>query len=1031
MPLFSRVGEDIATSVKKSCSPAETAPKRKHVRACIVYTWDTKSSRAFWQSIKMLPLVENEVQVFKALITIHKVCQEGHPSCLEGGYRNIPWIQSLGRGGAAVGGATRYSRLIAEYSAYIVQKMRFHHEHSGFNGTFEYKEYLSLTAVSDPNEGFQNVLDLEDLQDSLDDLGRLVMAAAARNAGNECMTSALVPLVAESYGIYRFIVSMLRAMYASLSSPEALDPLRERFVEQHHRLYNFYADCSGVRYLTTLVSIPKLPYDAPDLTVSENAGESSSDLPRMEESNEPSSNASPSPAASLPSPSASAPTTSAPTASMSAASLSLQPTGAVRFAQQDAAYQREQQALAAQQAQLQQQQAAQAAQWQAAQLQQQQAAQASARDVLALRGQHDQDQLMLQRYDERVAELEKQMSAAAAAAQQEAASKDEHLKDVEQQADYWKNKYEALARLYSQLRREHLDLLGKFKRAQQTAASAKEAVAGRQQLQRDLDAKAGELADLIKQRDRARLEAARQLAAVKHAKQEGENQVTAAQEQVEQAQRDLESARADADKARAQVRNAQEECARAKEEATKAKSEAALAKGGLGDKQLELEAVQQAVDETVGQLAGQQKQQAARLAGQSKRLIAVVDAVLAATARRIQRSDQASRHNDSADIAAAAAYAGSLVETCSNAATDFALQFNGLVADGVESGDVQGVVDGAEKFGSAVCEVVGADDVDDKVTAAPRTKALALLHTMQSDARTGKSADQQIDAIIAANVDLQQALQALAHALEARAAKAGASLAAGSGSVDQQMASASETVAAAAQHAQDLLAQAANSGLSVSELAVHRAILSCAIAVIQAVQSLMKASVAAQREIVERGRAGGSPDTFYRRNSRWTQGLVSAARAVAYSTGGLIRVADKVVGSKDPNGSDESAELIVASREVMAATAQLVAAARVKSDLMSRSEQELETSSQAVRAACQALVERAHAQGGSAPEQQKSVDYSKLTVRENRTAEIEQQVQILKLQDALTAARSRLGEIRRYAYRAETDPNEMKAGGKE
>jgi hypothetical protein len=33
--------------------------------------------------------------------------------------------------------------------------------------------------------------------------------------GNECRIAALVPLVEESYGVYQFLVSMLRAMHQS------------------------------------------------------------------------------------------------------------------------------------------------------------------------------------------------------------------------------------------------------------------------------------------------------------------------------------------------------------------------------------------------------------------------------------------------------------------------------------------------------------------------------------------------------------------------------------------------------------------------------------------------------------------------------------------------------------------------------------------------------------------------------------------------------------------------------------------------
>jgi hypothetical protein len=39
------------------------------------------------------------------------------------------------------------------------------------------------------------------------------------NSNNECKISALVPLVEESYGIFQFITSMLKAMHAGLAPP--------------------------------------------------------------------------------------------------------------------------------------------------------------------------------------------------------------------------------------------------------------------------------------------------------------------------------------------------------------------------------------------------------------------------------------------------------------------------------------------------------------------------------------------------------------------------------------------------------------------------------------------------------------------------------------------------------------------------------------------------------------------------------------------------------------------------------------------
>jgi len=44
---------DLAINIRKATSIDETAPKRKHVRSCIVYTWDHKSSGSFWQGMKV------------------------------------------------------------------------------------------------------------------------------------------------------------------------------------------------------------------------------------------------------------------------------------------------------------------------------------------------------------------------------------------------------------------------------------------------------------------------------------------------------------------------------------------------------------------------------------------------------------------------------------------------------------------------------------------------------------------------------------------------------------------------------------------------------------------------------------------------------------------------------------------------------------------------------------------------------------------------------------------------------------------
>jgi hypothetical protein len=51
------------------------------------------------------------------------------------------------------------------------------------------------------------------LQDQIESFQKLIFTNFRGSANNECRISALVPLVKESFGIYKFITSMLRAMH--------------------------------------------------------------------------------------------------------------------------------------------------------------------------------------------------------------------------------------------------------------------------------------------------------------------------------------------------------------------------------------------------------------------------------------------------------------------------------------------------------------------------------------------------------------------------------------------------------------------------------------------------------------------------------------------------------------------------------------------------------------------------------------------------------------------------------------------------
>lgn len=286
---------------------------------------------------------------------------------------------------------------------------------------------------------------------------------------------------------------------------EALEPLRGRYNSQHYRLVHFYYECSNLRYLTSLITIPKLPQDPPNLLAEDDDRPALPRRPAKEVEREPSPP--PKPRVAEPEPINDFWSTEArrQQEEFEAEQLRLQ---------QQWEEQQRQQLLMQQQAQLdfEEQQRRQAEQQRLAQeqlMQQQYQSHTQGRladlerENLNARAQYERDQLMLQEYDRRVKDLEGQMSQLTSNLNLQNASRDDQIRSLQEQVNTWRAKYEALAKLYSQLRQEHLDLLQTTKSLKLKAASAQEAIDRREKLERELKTKNLELADMIRERDRA------------------------------------------------------------------------------------------------------------------------------------------------------------------------------------------------------------------------------------------------------------------------------------------------------------------------------------------------------------------------------------------------------------------------------------------------------------------------------------------------------------------------------------------------
>ncbi|KAF8934350.1 ANTH domain-containing protein [Dissophora ornata] len=1030
---------ELLLHIKKATSAEESAPKQKHVRACLVYTWDYRTSASVWHGFRSQPLLGDEVQTFKALISVHKIIRDGHPIALKEAQNETGWLDQCARSTSQYDGRG-YSTLIRNYVDFLHSKLRYHNNHPEFNGTFDYKEYISLKGIDDPNEGYETITDLMNLQDQIDQFQKLVFANFRPSSNNECRIAALVPLVEESYAIYKFATSMLRAMHKRTNDPEGLVLLRQRYNGQHYALIKFYYECSNLKYLTSLISVPKLPQDPPNLLGSD----SPSLAPQRKVVKD-------------------TPPPAAPEPDWGAQQREI--------AKQQREYELEQQRLLQQREMEQQQQQMEALrlqqnfedqqrqQMERERLQREQLVREQVqrqaegrlaeleRDVLALRGQYERDQMLINQYDQRVKGLEQEMQLLNMNAQQQLASKDAMIQSIQEQINIWKSKYEALAKLYSQLRQEHLELLTKFKAVQLKANSAQEAVDKMEKMQKEIKDKNLQMADMVRERDRARNELLRwqntqndeiarlkrdlemangrvedlgrskssevgaMVAKFNREKQDLEDLANRRQREIDALARQVEDQKADIE--RMMIENEEEK---------------AVLESGLDETLLELATLREGQDENSSVL---QERLDIMTSAHKRKLQQILDSILETCISKVEESiynlesaTQLGNQNATPEFTL------SIIEKAQTASTEFELALMQYLRTS-SSNDVNQIeaIRSALNLSHTLADVMDnakgitrlakKDEDAEEIVRQARSSAQAtqeFFMNVMSSRLGGLSPEGAIKTITRSNENVQAAVERLAKAAENLIPKNSqldpSRLDLGD-MVETEMGNAARTIEEATARLQALMLKPKNDGLSAIELQVNASILESAMAMMQAIGHLIRCATISQQEAVAQGRGTSTNAAFYKKNNRWTEGLISAAKSVAMATTLLVETADGVISK-----THSMEQMLVASNEVAAATAQLVAASRVKAtNIMSKAQDNLERASRAVTEASRALVRAVKAiMEREMKLREAEVDYQNMNAHEFKIKEMTQQVEILKLEKELTLARRVLGEMRKVSY---------------
>eukprot|EP01090_Pellita_catalonica_P014025 TRINITY_DN3475_c0_g2_i1.p1 TRINITY_DN3475_c0_g2~~TRINITY_DN3475_c0_g2_i1.p1 ORF type:complete len:1086 (+),score=325.41 TRINITY_DN3475_c0_g2_i1:91-3348(+) len=190
---------------------------------------------------------------------------------------------------------------------------------------------------------------------------------------------------------------------------------------------------------------------------------------------------------------------------------------------------------------------------------------------------------------------------------------------------------------------------------------------------------------------------------------------------------------------------------------------------------------------------------------------------------------------------------------------------------------------------------------------------------------------------------------------------------------------------------------------------VTEAILAAAIAIAQATAILVRAAHGAQRERVAKG---NNPKTkhLYRKDPTWANGLISAAQKVAATTQHLVGSANDAA-----QGTAEEEVLVASAHAVAASTAQLVSASRAKAAQGSKTQMQLDAAAKAVAAATAQLVEAARA--AAEAEREATTGSTKYELDSSAKAEMEQKIEILRLEKQLEDARRALAQKRKNQYK--------------
>uniref|UniRef100_A0A667YP65 Huntingtin interacting protein 1 n=1 Tax=Myripristis murdjan TaxID=586833 RepID=A0A667YP65_9TELE len=256
-----------ASHINKAINTQEVAVKEKHARN-ILAKCVCKGAHTFWAAVNRLPLSSNAVLCWKFCHVFHKLLRDGHPNVIKDSMRNKADLTDMSRmwGHLSEG----YGKLCSIYLKLLITKMEFHIKNPRFPGNLQMSNrQLDEAGENDVNNFFQLTVEMFDyLECELNlflgvfsslDMSRSVSVTAA----GQCRLAPLIQVILDCSHLYDYTVKLLFKLHSCLPA-DTLQGHRDRFQEQFKKLKSLFYRSSNLQYFKRLIQIPQLPENPPN-----------------------------------------------------------------------------------------------------------------------------------------------------------------------------------------------------------------------------------------------------------------------------------------------------------------------------------------------------------------------------------------------------------------------------------------------------------------------------------------------------------------------------------------------------------------------------------------------------------------------------------------------------------------------------------------------------------------------------------------------------------------------------------------------